>query len=1157
MSQSVNLKMKGIVTHPNALSAVPEGSLAEALNVVIDRNEVIEPRRGFFQYGNTFGLPDDKTLQLINYKDTIIRHVLNKLQFDSDYQGQFLDFNGSSVIEQSANGIRLKSIEANGNLYMATAEGMKKLSARSQTDFFSVQIEQAGGVKALDITATPNFTSNGFLTANSKVAYKVVWGIKDINENLILGSPSARSVVYNSTASSCIVDLNFAVPADVTSENYFYQIYRTAVFSETPPTEAPDPGQEFYLVFEDQVTSAQIIAGEVSVQDITPEDFRKSGSLLYTNPVSGEGIAQANERPPFGQDIALYKGYTFLANTKTVQRLNLSFLSVTGMTSGSSNITFLDGTNTNTYTFRGTNESYTLTFTGTTKSDYHNGSSGTAKYFTIDSAAQYSGGASSNYLVWFYHSANDLEPAIAGKINIKVDISATTSVADIMVAVNDAILDATTDFNISSISTVMTIACSNNGYVVNSPTETISGAFTITKDGLGTGEDASGNFVFLPRVPTGNENGPTTSQQLEQVARSLVKVLNKQDNIVYAYYISGFEDVPGQITLEQQDVVGPAFYINSNVGNQFTPALPTSGNSVISSNEVRPNRIYYSKYQQPEAFPLANYIDIGPKDREIKRIIPLRDSLFIFKEDGIYRLSGDSAPFTIAPFDFSAQVLAGDTAVVLNNQIYALSTQGVIVVTDTGVSVISRPIENLLLKIIREGYSYRTASFGVSYESDRSYFLWTVTNITDTVATQCFRYNTFTNSWTRFNTTKTCGIVNFGDDKMYLGAGDLNFVEKERKSLTRDDQADREYIKDVLLDQVIGKQVKLNSATNVEVGDVLLQRQYVTVGQFNRLLNKLDKDAQVGDQDYESTLTISAGQDMRASLQDLAIKLDSDPGVVDTDYLQSIDNYSYSVTNITAASQSILTIGSHNILPSRWVTITGSDCLPSIDGTYQVVSVGATTITINRSVQIAGTTASIQTAVDYSPDYQSCYNIITNKLNNDTGVQYTNFPTISDYVVFEGTILAFNKNTAIMQLSTEMDLLHGDITLFKSIQCVVIWNPQTFGDPSVEKQVREGTVMFENKNFTLVELSYGTDRSPSFVGTQLRGQGIGDFGQFGFGGLNFGGIAAPIPLRTYIPKEKQRCRFMNVKFEHKSAMEKFSIFGISLTFRPYNIRTTR
>lgn len=69
--------------------------------------------------------------------------------------------------------------------------------------------------------------------------------------------------------------------------------------------------------------------------------------------------------------------------------------------------------------------------------------------------------------------------------------------------------------------------------------------------------------------------------------------------------------------------------------------------------------------------------------------------------------------------------------------------------------------------------------------------------------------------------------------------------------------------------------------------------------------------------------------------------------------------------------------------------------------------------------------------------------------------------------------------------------------------------------------------------------------------------GNGDWGQFNWGGINWGGVGAPTPLRTYVPLEKQRCRFINMKFSHKVAFEKYNIFGMSLTFRPYNIRTTR
>lgn len=1153
MPQNVVLKAKGLYTHSNPLSATPDGSLAEAINVVIDRNDILEPRRGFNQYGNPFGTSVDKAKQLFNYKDTVLRHVLTSIEYDSDGQGAFLPFSGNMILEIE-DGLRIKGVEANGNFYFCTATGIKKISAKTSADFATATVQDAGGVTALDLTTTTNYTSTGFFEANSTVAYRVVWGYKDINENLVLGAPSSRSVVTNLSSSSCIVNLSFAIPNEVDSTNYFYQIYRTAVFSETPPNEPPDPGEEMYLVFEDQVASDQLAEGIVGttlhpLTDITPEDFRKNGTLLYINPVSGEGIEQANDKPPFAKDIAVYKNYTFYSNTKTVQRLNLSFLSVTGMTSNASTITVTDGTLSDTYTFQGTKETYTVDCTACGSSaDFYNASSGTAKYFTISSS-----NGERSYYVWYHQSTDDEDPEISGKLGIKVEILNTDFVPDVITKTISQINSDTDDFNLSSVGSIITIVCANNGSVSEAPTASVTN-MVITKDGLGTGEDSASKKAFLPRVPTGDENGPTTAMQLEQVARSLVKVINDNDSKVYARYMSGYGDVPGQILLERRTTTGDAFYVQSNVGNQFSPTVPSAGSSIISNNEISPNRIYYSKVQQPEAVPLANYIDIGPKDREIKRIIALRDSLFIFKEDGIYRLSGDTAPFTVAPFDFSAQVLAPDTAVVLNNQIYALSTQGVIVVTDTGVSVISRPIENQLLSIMKQGSSYKTASFGVAYETDRSYLLWTVSSSSDSVSTQCFRYNTFTTSWTKWDKTNTCGIINFADDKMYLGAGDINYIEKERKTLSRTDHADREYTLQVQLNGVDDDAVELSDTSNIDLGDVLIQRQYLTSLQFNRTLEKLDRDTGVADTDYLSTLQYPVGGNIRSSILALATKLDADTAVARTDFSSSIASETHTITDISVATQSILTIGAHTIPVGRYITISGSNSTPSIDGTWEVLSVTGTTVKIDRTVAVTGTAGTVQTADNDFRDVQSCFNIITNLLNTDTSVFYTNYPHSTGYVDFEVPIRDIDASTSSIIVQSQQPLMFGTITLYKAIRATVVWNPQFFQDPTVLKQIREGTMMFENSNFTLVTIGYGTDLSPAFEDVEFEGQGLGDWGQFTWSEQNWGGVGAPVPLRTLIPAGKQRCRFMNVRFKHAVAFEKYSLYGMSLTFRPYSTR---
>lgn len=1154
-SQQVVIQAKGLNNFSNYYNQSP-GSLVEALNVVIDRDQIIEPRRGFKIYGDPFGFSTDRTKQLINYKNRILRHVLTDLQFDNG-SGQFTNFSGDSVVEVQ-NGLRIKSVEQNGNLYFTTIEGVKKISATSAANFSNATIQQAGGVRALDLQAQANYTTEGFLNGQSSVAYRLVWGTTDANDNLILGYPSNRVVVENLSTQSATVDLSFPIPDGITT-NYFYQIYRTRIAPQTPSP--VDPGDDMYLVLEDFPTSAEITAGFIAnLNDITPEDIAVTGAPLYTNPNGGEGIAQANERPPFAQDITSYKNYVLYANTSTAQRLNLAFLSVQALVDNTSTITLTNGTSSEVYTFQGTNESASLVFGGI-KNDYHNASPGPAEYITLDSSND-----ERSYLFWFMDNpANDLEPVVAGKINIKVDISATSSVSDIAQAFKTEV-DNVGDFNVTGASTTLNISWANNGTVTSPYSDTIGPSLTYTQLTSGTGEDVLANKVFLPRVPATNENGPTTSQQLEQIATSLVRVINQQSNLISGFYTSGFDDIPGQILFESQDITGPAFWFyadSTSTGGEFNPSLPaTNTPNVISTNEVFPNRVYYSKFQQPEAVPLLNYFDIGPRDKAILRIIALRESVFALKEDGIYRISGDAPPFFIAGFDFSAQIIAPDSAVVLNNQIYVLTTQGIVTITDSGVNIISRPIENRLKEITRPGYDFRTATFGVAYESDRSYCMWTVTTENDTVATQCFRYNTFTNSWTRWNNSKTCGIVNFGDDKMYLGAGDINYIEQERKNLDRTDFADRQYNLNILNNGVANNILSIGDLEESAPNDGIVQTQYLTITQYNRMLKKLDTDNYIKAAisptlpDYYSSLEFTVGQNVRSKVVALAVKLDSDPAPSFNNYASSIGNYTQTITSTTHTTNTVtLNFSANNILNTRFINISGVDTVPTIDGTYQVINSTSNSVTISASIDTDGTMGIVQTDVDSFPDAQACFNIIMTKLNNDPGIFYTDYQLSTGTVDFESRIYSTNKTqNTITIVNNNLQLIAGPFILYKAFDCTVQYAPQFAGEPAMTKQFREGTIIFENSNYSNATLSYGSDLSPAFDAVQFMGQGNGDWGEFKFGEQNWGGVGAPIPFRTLIPRQKQRCRFMNVKFDHGVAREKFSIYGVSLTYRPISTR---
>lgn len=1141
MSNYTLIRAKGLSTFSNPLSqAVAEGSFRDASNIVIDRNEIVEPRRGIAQYGTPFGTDTDLVHQLLNYKDVIIRHVLDKVQFDGG-NGQFVDFNSNSI-NPAKPGLRIKSIEANGNLYFTTQSGIKKISATSVNDFYTIPVTDAGGINALDLIAKPNYGTPGFLGINSKVAYSVVWGQKDLNENLILGKPSSRAVVYNRATEetdTCIVDLEFPIPSDITNTNFFFQVYRTAVFSsDDPQVEAPDPGFEMNLVFEEQVTSAQLSMGIVSTQDITPEDFRISGTLLYTNPISGEGVAQANERPPFATDIALYKQYAFYANTSTIHRMNLSFLTANIPQNSTISITSESGTEV--YTFRGSAEKYKLDFTGLAISDLE--PSPDVKYFTVTTAND-----ETNYIVYYTDDPSPTGPTPSGYvgfIRVQVDLTGLTTMDQVVNKTKLAMKEATDDFNYSGTSPVLNIECANNGPVVTLPTTNIALPFSLTVINEGIGEDASTNHILLPKIPGMNELGLTPGQQLEQMARSFVRVVTKTNMDILGIYLSGYDEVPGQILLENRNVVGPQFNLNSSFGTYVTPELPNIGKSALSSssNEVRPNRIYYSKYQQPEAVPIANYFDIGPKDREIKRIIALRDSLFVLKEDGIYRISGETAPFTVSEFDFSTQVLAADTAVVLNNQIYALSTLGVIVITESGVEVVSRQIENKLLQIMKF-QNYKTTGFGVSYESDKAYILFLPEKSIDSVATVAYRFNVFTNTWTKWDVSHTCGIVEFGSDTMFLGAGDINYVEKERKTLTRMDHADRQYQIQILNNGVDGHFLKVNDLSRFEVNDVVIQTQYLTTSQYNRILLKLDLDNSVPSTDYYATLEAFAGNNMRTKLVALATKLDTDLSITNI-YTNSIKDETVDISNITFLPQGsrLTLLDPPDLLATRILKTNTNEILT-------ITAVGPTYVDVAE--RVVGNPTIAQTDVNNFKDLQACFNIIVDLLNVDPGVFYSNYPKSVGSVNQESPVVGIDKSQGTIELKFAMGFILGELTLYKSIKSSVNWNPIYFGDPTLLKHIREGTMFFENSNFSAVTIGYGTDLSPSFNNILFTGEGlsVGDWGYFSWGSINWGGEAAPIPLRTLIPMDKQRCRFINIQFQHSVAFEKYAIYGLGLTFR--------
>lgn len=512
------------------------------------------------------------------------------------------------------------------------------------------------------------------------------------------------------------------------------------------------------------------------------------------------------------------------------------------------------------------------------------------------------------------------------------------------------------------------LAIGGTNGIANDDTITIAGTVYTGKT---AGETIASGFFKL-------FSAGTPSQNIADTAASLVRVINRYstNTSVYAYYTSAPGDLPGQILIEERVLGGVSFALVASAhGTAYNPVLPTSGTSVSSSNDDFQNGIMFSKPGIPEAVPLMNIRRVGSANNPIRRIKKLRNSLFVFKDaEGIYRMTGTTPEnVEIELWDSSARLFAPETPAIVNNQIWCLCDQGITIVSETGASVASRPIEDLILDqfgLALDEVKYY--SWGVGYETERQYHMYTVSNSGDEVATQGFIFNIFTKSFTRWPWSKSSGIVSPVDDKMYLGDGDSYYLDQERKNRNYTDYVD--YGTAYTISSSIAKTIFLTSTNEVEVGDLLYQ---------------------------------------------------------------------------SATVQSLIT------------------------------EVGA------ESVEVQDT------------------------------VSWSN----------------------------------GDATVYKAIALELEYAAVTAGNPGMAKQFSETSLLFKVARFYSARVGFATDASAYFETVPLYGNRTGLWGLFPWGQAAWGAVASTIPIRTFVPLEKQRGSLLRLNFIHRQGYGFFRLVGFSAVCR--------
>lgn len=242
----------------------------------------------------------------------------------------------------------------------------------------------------------------------------------------------------------------------------------------------------------------------------------------------------------------------------------------------------------------------------------------------------------------------------------------------------------------------------------------------------------------------------------------------------------------GRILLESYYCGGSDFVISASAhGSAYLPPIGGSGASSSASPLYLKNGLAVSKPLQADAVPPANYFQVGRADTLIQRLMPLRDQLFIFTDDGIYRMRGDGPyNFVVERFSTTFHLAARESCVLCEDAIYAWGYEGLARITSAGVEFIDTPIRNYAQYWqLAASTNFASTAFAVAYRKKRRVVFFIPDDTTTPNCSVALVYHLATNAWSAWgmgtgnpynpqassDAPKSCGVVRYSDDNLYLG----------------------------------------------------------------------------------------------------------------------------------------------------------------------------------------------------------------------------------------------------------------------------------------------------------------------------------------------------------------------------------------------------
>jgi hypothetical protein len=753
--QSVDeiIRLLGKRTDPNPF-LVPNGSMRQAMNVWMTRPGLLSKRRGFSRWSGVLTFAVNK---LFPYETGFIAHVGTDVVMKVSSAGAVSNFGSIGAPPDQGTGWRTRGCIAGKDFFFNTNDHVYRLSGSSSTPV------KAGGLIApsFDTQAVGTILtgSGGFLADGYAVAYRYLLGSKNSFGREILGPVSGRISVTNQTGTS---GWSAGVAANVTTRALLPPEATTSTFirwfRSAQVTAGSTPDDDLQLVYEKQLTAADVAAGYVELVDIVPDALR--GPYIYTSPNAGEGILQNNDPPPNCAEIVAHKNRVWYLNTRQPHSFNLQILAVGGT----------DGIQAGDKLQLFGNVSITMTATtgAPAAGEYLLVTSGTVAYNIEQTALNLVTAINkwaTNTAYWAQYVSGPLDTP--GKINIYqrskgvVGFTVAAGPGSKRDCFNPALLPGPHTMDLARAANVVTAT-------VTSGTQNFK-----------VGESIA---IFAPTGTFGT--GPFTVLSIDVVGPSTF--LTYAENGINA-------SLAGQVV----------FLVN---GPTSSPAGPTCS----SVQEARADRAYYSKAGEFDAVPRTNFIDLGGQDKDIVAAVSANDQLWTWKRDGIIRLVGDDGS-SFTPIDVDRTVVANarETVVKFLGDPVGLTDRGFMRATMAGLELIDGSIHKELLDqmVGTPGTYLEPTGFAVPYDNEGLLLLFfasgkdKATGASGLLCNTGFTFNAKPGEWSDWSwdtavtdgNGKTCGavldgVLYFGD--RYLTSGSSTYVYKERKARTSADFKD-------------------------------------------------------------------------------------------------------------------------------------------------------------------------------------------------------------------------------------------------------------------------------------------------------------------------------------------------------------------------------